>query len=219
VANAESGERLRDVVDRLEGEVAELRRSRKRLAEAANDDRRAIERVLHDGVQQYLVAFAIDLRRLSGLLDRDRAAAKALLDELAGNARAALEETAELAQRIYPPLLESRGLASALRSASEGAGVTLLIEIPSSGGYPSECIVAIYWSCVDALSSASRGSQAIVRVLDADGALTFEIAIVGHLADDRLERLRDRIEALDGRLSVESKDLGSRVHGWLPLSR
>jgi len=220
VSNAGSGEELQDVVKRLRAEVAELRGSRSRLAEAAHDDRRTIERALHDGVQQYLVALAIDLRRLSGLLDRDRVAAKALLDELAVNVREALDEAAELAQRIYPALLESRGLASALRSAGEGAGVTVVVDIPSSAGYPPEVTAAVYWSCVEALSSASPGSQATVRVLDADGALTLEIAIAGHLADGRLERLRDRIEALDGRVTVEHpKEGGSLVHGWLSLSR
>jgi signal transduction histidine kinase len=220
VSNAGSDEQLRDAVDRLQGEVAELRRSRRRLAEAAHGDRRAIERALHDGVQQYLVAFAVDLRRMSGLLDRDRVAAKALLDELAVNVREALDETTELARRIYPPLLDSRGLASALRSAAEGAGVTLRVDIPSTAGYPPECTTAVYWSCIEALSSAPPGSEATVRVLGADGALTFEIAIVGQLADDRLEGLRDRIEALEGRVTVEhTKDGGSRVHGRLSLSR
>ncbi len=220
MSNADPGERLRDAVDRLQGEVAELRGSRKRLALAADDDRRAIERALHDGVQQSLVALAIDLQRLSGLLDRDRTAAKAVLDELAVLVREALDETAELAARIYPPLLKSRGLASALRSAAHGAGVTLVVEVPSSAGYPPEVTATVYWSCVEVLSSASPGSQATVTVLDADGALTFEIVLAQHLGDGRLERLRDRIEALDGHVTVERPMDGSaRVHGWLSLSR
>ncbi|MDP9271209.1 MAG: histidine kinase [Chloroflexota bacterium] len=199
--------------------MAELRGSRKRLAEAAHDDRRAIERALHDGVQQHMVAFALQLRRLAGLVDSDPVAAKALLDEMATNVREALDEASELAERIYPPLLEARGFASALRSAAERAGLTAVVDVKAGAAYSAELTAAVYWSCVEALSSASPESQATVRVLDADGALTFEIAIAGHLADGRLERLRDRIEALEGRVTVEHlKDGGSRVHGWLPLS-
>jgi signal transduction histidine kinase len=220
VSNAGSGERLREVVDRLQGEVAALRRSRRRLAESAHADRRAIERALHDGVQQHLVALAVDLRRLAGLVDADPTAAKALLGEMAANVREALDETTELAQRVYPSLLEGRGFASALRSAAEGAGVTVLVDVPAGAGYPPEITAAVYWSCVEALSSASRGSEATVSVLDADGALTFEVAVAGHHPGERLDRLRDRIEALDGRVSFDDRpDGGSRVHGWLPLSR
>ena len=219
MSNAGSDERLRDVIDRLQGEVAELRGSRKRLAEAAHDDRRAIERALHDGVQQHMVAFALQLRRLAGLVDSDPVAAKALLDEMATNVREALDEASELAERIYPPLLELRGFASALRSAAEKAGLTAVVDVTAAATYSPELTAAVYWSCVEALSSASPESQATVRVIDADGVLTFEIAIAGHLTDGRFERLRDRIEALDGRVTVEHlKNGGSRIHGWLPLS-
>lgn len=220
MSNAGSGEQLQEVVDRLQGEVAELRRSRRRLAEVAHADRRAIERDLHDGVQQHLVALAVNLRRLAGLVEGDPVAAKGLLDEMAAIVQEALDETAELAKRVYPPLLEARGFASAMRSAATSAGVTVLVDVPASVGCPPEITAAVYWSCIEALSSAPPGSHATVTVLDVDDALTFEIAIAGHLADDRLERLRDRLEALDGRVIVEHpEDGGSRVHGWLSLSR
>lgn len=218
--NAGSGERPREVVDRLRDEVTALRGSRKRLAEAAHADRRAIERALHDGVQQHLVALAVDLRRLAGLVDGDPVAAKALLDEMAAYLQEALAATSALAQSVYPPLLEARGFASALRSAAESAGLTAVVDVQAGARYPPEITAAIYWSCVEALSSASRGSQAAVSVLDADGAVTFEVAVDGHHPEGRLDRLRDRIEALDGRLTVDDpQDGGSRVHGWLPLSR
>jgi signal transduction histidine kinase len=219
VSNADSGERLREVLGRLEGEVAELRGSRRRLAEAAHADRRAMERALHDGVQQHLVALAVDLRRLAGLVDSDPAGVKPLLDDMAANVREALDATTELAQSIYPALLEGRGFASALRSAAERAGMTVLIDVPAGAGYPPEIAAAVYWSCVEALSSASPGSEATVRVLDTDGTLTFEVAVAGRHPEGRLARLRDRIEALDGRFSIdEGQDGASRVQGWLPLS-
>jgi signal transduction histidine kinase len=220
VSTSGSGENLQDVVDRLQGEASELRRSRKRLVEAADADRRAIERALHDGVQQYLVALTVDLRRLAGLVDDDPAAAKALLDEMAAYLREALTETTDLAHKVYPPLLDGRGLAAVLRSVADSAGVTILVDVPTGTDYPPEITAAVYWSCAEALSTASPGSQATVTVRDAVDALTFEVAVAGHHTEGRLDRIRDRIEALHGRLSVdEGQEAGSRVHGWLPLSR
>jgi signal transduction histidine kinase len=219
VSNADLGEQLQDDVHRLQGEIAELRRSRRRLVEAADADRRAIERTLHDRVLQNLVALAVDVRRLAGLVEGQSAATKVLLDDMAANVREAQTETTALAQKIYPPLLEGRGFATSLRSAAESAGVTVLVDVPAGADYPPEISAAVYWSCVEALSSSSPGSQATVSVLVAEGALAFEIAVAGRHPEGRLDRLRDRIEALDGRLSVENEDRGSRVHGWLPLSR
>jgi signal transduction histidine kinase len=219
VSNADLGEQLQDDVHRLQGEIAELRRSRRRLVEAADADRRAIERTLHDRVLQNLVALAVDVRRLAGLVEGQSAATKVLLDDMAANVRETQTETTALAQKIYPPLLEGRGFATSLRSAAESAGVTVLIDVPAGADYPPEISAAVYWSCVEALSSSSPGSQATVSVLVAEGALAFEIAVAGRHPEGRLDRLRDRIEALDGRLSVENEDLGTRVHGWLPLSR
>jgi signal transduction histidine kinase len=218
VSNAGSRERPREAVDRLQSEVAELRRSRKRLAEAAHADRREIERSLHDGVQQHLVALAVELRRLAGLVDGDPAAAKALINAMTANVRQALDETTELAEKIYPPLLEARGFASAMRSAAEKAGVTVVVDIPAGASYPPEITAALYWSCLEALSSATRGSQASVSLRDADGVLTFDVVVAGHDPEGRIDRMRDRIEALDGHVSVDDRQgSGSHVHGWLPL--
>ena len=222
--NADPGEPLRDVVDRQRGEIAELRASRRRLAEAEQADRRAIERALHDGVQQHLVALAVDLQHLVGLLDREPAAAGAFLDEMAANVRDALAETAELEQSVYPALLEGRGLGSALRSAAERAGVTALVDVPPIASYSPEIGVVLYWSCVEALSFASPASQATVSVLDAGDVLTFEVKVeaevAGHHRGDRLDRLRDRIEALDGGVRLDDRPNGGLlIQGWLPLPR
>lgn len=219
MSKAGAGERLQDVVDRLQAEIADLRRSRRRLVEAADADRRAIERALHDRVVQNLVALAVDVRRLAGLVEDQPSAAKALLDDMAANVREALTETTALAQKTYPPLLEGRGFATSLRSAAESAGVTVLVDVPAGYDYPPEISAAVYWSFVEALSSSSPGSEAAVSVLVAEGAIAFEVAVAGHHPAARIDRLRDRIEALDGRLSVENEDLGTRVHGWLPLPR
>jgi signal transduction histidine kinase len=218
VSNLDTGEPSQDDVERLRDEVAELRRSRRRLSDAASSDRKALERSLHDGVQQHLVALAVDLQRLAGLVNDQPAATNQLIAEMSANLREAMVEAVALAERIYPPLLEGRGLAASIRSAAERAGVTLIVDVPAGAHYPLEISTALYWSCVEALASASAGSEATVSVQDANGALTFEIAVAGRHPLARIERLRDRIEALDGRLSVSEDDAGSRVHCWLPLS-
>ena len=155
MSNAGSGDQLRAVVDRLEAEVAQLRGSRKRLAEAADADRRAIERALHDGVQQHLVALAVDLRRLAGLVDADPVGRASAAGRDDGQRAEAMAATTELAQSIYPPLLAARGFASALDPRPSALGVTVLVDVPAGAGYPPEITTAVYWSCVEALSFAS----------------------------------------------------------------
>jgi signal transduction histidine kinase len=219
VSDTGTGDRLQEVVDRLQSELEELRRSRRRLVEVAHADRRAIERDLHDGVQQHLVALAVDLRRLAGLVDGASVAATSLIDDLTANVQEALDQSTELAQKVYPSLLDGRGLASAIRSAASRLGITVLVDAPARTGYPPDVTAAVYWSCLDALTSASPGSTATVSVFDADGALTFEIGITGHFGGDYLERLRDRIEALDGRVTFDDPtNRGTLLHGRLPVS-
>jgi signal transduction histidine kinase len=219
VSNTDSSEELREVVARLEREVADLRASRRRLAEAAHSERRAIERELHDGVQQHLVALAVDLQRLTGLIDHDASAAKALLVEIRANLGVALEAAAELATRTYPPTADGRGLVAAMRSAANTAGVAALVEVPGTADYPPETAAALYWTWVDAISAAVSGSEAGIKALVAGDELAFEVTVVGRIPDGRVETLRDRIEALDGRLDVDDRPDGStRLQGRLPLS-
>lgn len=204
-------------VDRLQAELEQLRKSRKRLVVGADADRRAIERALHDGILQFLVALAVNLRRLTGLIDDDPSAAKALIDEIALQTTEALDEARELGQAIYPPLLEARGLASALRSAAASAGVRASVTAPAEAGYPPDVAVAVYWCCLEALSSAPAGTEATITVAEADGGLTFEVTVVDPYSDERRQRVRDRAEALGGRLT-SGKDNPTRVAGWLPRS-
>ncbi len=203
---------------RLQEEVVQLRRSRARLLLTADGDRRAIERALHGGLQQQLVALAVNLGRVAGLMDEDPVAAKALLGELGADVRQGIDEAARLAQRIYPyRLLEVRGLASALRSSADRADVAVTIRVSAAAGHTSESIAGIYWCCAEVLSAAPAGTQATISVVDAEGGLGFEVGVAGGYPDERLERLRDRVEALGGRLTVEDQGEGaSRVAGTVP---
>jgi signal transduction histidine kinase len=211
-------EALREKLDRLRLEVAQLRASRRRLVLAADADRRMIERDLHERVQQHLVGLAVNLQLVGQSADADPAAAKALLDEMGRDVQQALDETAQLAQRIYPPLLEAGGLAAALRSAAVSAGVRVSLEV-AGASYPPEVAGAIYWCCLEALEHAGAGAQATVTVREEEGAVAFEVVEHGSRSDAGLDRLRDRVEALGGRLTVRSEPgRGTRVSGSLPLS-
>lgn len=211
-------------LDRLRLEVGELRASRERVVRAADADRRKIERDLHDGPQQQLVALAVNLQLARQLADSDPAAAKALLDEIGRDIQHALEEMGKLAHRIYPPLLEAGSLAPALRAAAVSVGVPTRIEVAAGAGYPPEVAGAVYFCCLEVLELVGDGAQVTITVRGAEGAIVFEVVEVSGSAatvsEGALGRLRDRVEALGGELTVRSEPgQGTRLSGSLPLSR
>jgi signal transduction histidine kinase len=219
---APQGEALRETPEQLRLEVAELRACRKRLVLAGDAERRALEYELHDSVQQHLVALSVNLQLAVGLVATDPVAAKQLLQDLGRDVQRALDETARLAQRIYPPLLEAGGLAAALRSAAQRAGVPTRIEVDGDGGCPIEIAGTLYFSCLEILEHAGAGARATVTVRAEGGALVFEAAEDGAGAGTAADvaRIRDRVEAVGGRLTITSEPgLGTRVSGSLPLSR
>jgi len=204
-------------LDRLRAEIAGLRASRKRLALADDADRRRIERDLHEGVQQHLVALAANLQLAAGMLDANPTAAKTLLVEMGRDVQQALDETGKLAHRIYPPLLEAGGLAAALRSAAVSANVRARIDVAAGAVYPLEVAGAVYFCCLEVLEGA--GTSAAVTVRDEERALGFEVVADYAHMDAELPRLRDRVEALGGHLTIRSEPgRGTRVAGSLPLS-
>ena len=215
---------MQETLDRLRLEVGELRASRERVVLAADADRRRIERDLHDGPQQHLIALAVNLQLARQLADADPAASKALLEEMGRDVRQALDELGKLAHRIYPPLLEKGGLTVELRAAAAAAGVPTRIEVAADADYPPGVQSAVYFCCLEVLERARDGAQATVTVQDEAGALMFEIVMAGATEEappsGLLDRLRDRVEALGGELTVRSEPgQGTRVSGSLPLSR
>jgi signal transduction histidine kinase len=212
-------EALSGRLDRLQLEVAELRASRKRLVLAADADRRRIERDLHEGVQQHLVALAVNLQLAGKSVDADPAAVRALLDEMGRDVQQALDETAQLAQRTYPPLLEAGGLVVALRSAAVSIGIRASLEVAAGGSYPPEVAGAVYWCCLEAFEHAGAGARATVTVREEEEAIAFEVAVTGPYSDAGLGRTRDRVEALGGRLTIRPEpSRGIHVSGSLPLA-
>jgi signal transduction histidine kinase len=166
-----------------------------------------IERDLHDCVQQHLVAIAVNLQLAGSLADSDAEGARKLLEEMEREVQQALDETAHLAQRIYAPLLEAGGLAAALRAAAVSARLPASVDVPGGSSYPPAVARTIYLCWLGALDDETPAS---LTVREEGDVLTLEI--VGNAAG--VERLRDRVEALGGQLSIR----GTRVTGSLPLS-
>jgi signal transduction histidine kinase len=200
----------------LRREIADLRASRERLARANDAERRSLERALHDGVQQLLVGLAANLEIAARSIDADPAAAKRLLAETGRDARLALDETRRLAHMIYPPLLEAGGLGVALRSAAASANVPVRIDVAPDAAYPPEIAGAVYFCCLVFLEGVEAGTPVAIRVGDEAETLTFGIVADGDVDADRLP-IRDRIEALGGRLTIEGSGDHTRADGSLPL--
>lgn len=206
--------------DELHLELDAVRASRARLVAAADAERRKIERELHDGVQQHLVALAVNVQLVSQLADSDPAAARELLAEIGADLREALDGVRQLANEIYPPLLLDRGLAEALRAAASANTAPTRVDVLALERYSAAVEATAYFCCREALRSTA--TSATVRAWAADGALHFEVLSHGldpaHAGGGLGERA-DHVEALGGRLTV-SFEPGSarRVSGTIPLS-
>jgi signal transduction histidine kinase len=211
---------LPDPLDELRAEIVELRASRERLVLAADADRQRLERDLHEGVQQHLVALAVNVQLVSSLLESDPVGAKKLLKEIGLDVQQALHAAAHLAERMYAPLLELGGFAAALRAAAVSAGIPASVEVSASSGYSPEFVHTVYSCWLDSLDHGPTEIPVAVTVREEAGALTFAIVRDANWPDAALERLRDRVQALGGLLTVESQSgNGVRIVGSLPLSR
>lgn len=218
-------------LDELRLEVEELRASRSRVVTAADAERRRIERDLHDGAQQHLVALSVNLQLARQLLVSDPAAAATLLEEIGRDVREALEGVRELAYRVYPPLLLDRGLVEALRAVASAAAIPTRVEAAALDRYPPDFEATVYFCCVEALDNVTRhagaGARATVRVWSDQGALVFEVADNGAGFEELTERrgaglddMSDRLGALGGVLTVSSEQgRGTRVSGRIPFPR
>jgi signal transduction histidine kinase len=206
--------------------IEELRASRGRLVAAQDAERRRIERNLHDGAQQHLVALAVNLRLARGMVDGDPAQANAMLEQLQSDAAEALENLRDLARGIYPPLLADRGLAAALQSQAQKAAVPVRLETDGIGRYPMEAESAVYFCVLEALQNVAKyaaATEANVRIGATDGRLEFSVRDDGVGFDERtirrgagLTNMTDRVEALGGRLEIRSSPgSGTTVSGWV----
>jgi len=201
-----------------DGQVEVLNASRKRLLLAADAERRRIERDLHDGVQQHLVALAVNLQLAGELTNSDPAAARTLLAEMGRDVQQALDETAQLAQRIYPQL-DAIGFAATLRSAAVNAGIRASVDADVAATSPPDLLATVFWCWLDVLDRCMTGARATITIREQDRALTFQIVEDGDHSAAALERLCDRVAALGGSLTIQSEPgPRTRVSGSLPLA-
>jgi signal transduction histidine kinase len=206
---------MRQELDRLRIELEELQAALRRLVLAADADRRRIERELHGGVQQHLVALAMRIQLLESALGSDRAAAMALLEEIGRDVQDAVDEAARLAQRIFVPLPEL-GLAVALRAAATSAGVPASVDVSSGSRCSPEILQTVYACWLEALEEP--GDSPVITVREEAGALVFDVVRGTGASIGEVEALRDRVEALGGTLTVGPEPGGGvRVSGSLPL--
>jgi signal transduction histidine kinase len=181
-------------------DVEALRASRRRLVLAADADRRRFERELHQGVQQHLVALAVNLQRAAELAEADPAATKELLEELGRNVGQALAETAQLAQRIYPALVAEGGLGAALRAAAVGARVAASVDVSVASAVPAEVATTIYLCCLDVFDGTAADARPTITLGESGGTLVLDVDAVPAELD--LGGLRERVDALGGRLTT-----------------
>jgi signal transduction histidine kinase len=208
--------------------IEELRTSRQRLVTAQDEERRKLERNLHDGAQQQLVALTVKLGLLERLVERDPSQAKEIAGQLQGDATDALEELRDLARGIYPPLLADKGLVAALESQARKSVVPVAIEAAGIGRYAREAEAAVYFSCLEALQNVAKyasASRAVIALADGDGRLRFTVTDDG-VGFDRaastfgtgLQGIADRLAALGGEVEVTSNPgAGTTVAGSLPV--
>jgi signal transduction histidine kinase len=215
---------------RSEAEAAhaagEIHHSRARLAAVADRERRRIERDLHDGAQQRLVALRIELGLVEDMLEDDPAGAAARIRELEASAEEALDELRSVAHGVCPPLLADRGLAEALRAAVDRSPVAVTFHADPVGRYAPEIESTVYFCLLEALQNLAKhapGARHAAMRLDTDvpGELRFSLRDDGPgataealLAGHGIANMRDRVTAVDGTLHVTSRPgVGTEVRG------
>jgi signal transduction histidine kinase len=227
---------LQESLRELQRRADELQASRARVVAAADAERRKIERNLHDGAQQHLVALAVTVRLAQQVAATDPDQARELLDQLGHDLQDAVQELRDLAHGIYPPVLLDRGLIAALESAALRAPLPVEIIAPRVvGRFPQDVEAAIYFCCVEALQNASKhagdGASAKVTIRHngtADGreVLTFSVADDGVGFDPAgsagrghgFVNMSDRLGAIGGMVEVYSvPGQGTRVSGTVPV--
>ena len=209
------------------GLIEDLRASRQRMVTAQDEERRRLERNIHDGAQQDLVAMAIKVRL--GTTAEDLPQAKEIFGELQGDATAALENLRDLARGIYPPLLADLGLTAALNAQASKSPLAVAVEADGIGRFGQDTEAAVYFCCLEALQNTAKyahATQARICLQAANGSLRFTVTDDGTGYDTRhtpmgsgQRNMADRLAALGGRLAVQSAPShGTTITGHLPTA-
>ena len=212
----------------LEDRLRQLQESRQRLVSAQDEERRRLERNIHDGAQQQLVALAVKLRLVETMARKDPARAEQMAAQAKSELQEALEDLRDLARGIYPPLLADKGLPAAVESQANKGTVPVTVESDGVGRYPQEVEAGVYFCVLEALQNVAKyaeASQVTVRLDREDGHLVFEVVDDGRGFDPQvtprgtgLQNMADRMEALGGRLDIRSAPgEGTAINGRVPV--
>jgi PAS domain S-box-containing protein len=216
-----------DVTER-ERHLREIRASRARLVEAQDAERRRLERNLHDGAQQRLVSLSLALRLAQAKMAADPEGAEDILSAAGDELALALAELRELARGIHPAMLTDRGLGAAVESLTTRAPLPVEVKAMPEERLPAPVEAAVFYVVSEALANIGKYAQAslaTISVTNENGHAVVEVADDGVGGADLargtgLRGLVDRVEALDGRLEVESPEgAGTRIVAAIPLTR
>jgi signal transduction histidine kinase len=208
--------------------VEDLRASRQRIVAAQDEERRRLERNIHDGAQQQLVALSVKARLLRSVARKDPGKVEELAEQLQAESTDALDNLRDLARGIYPPLLADRGLAPAVEAQARKVPFPVRVEPDGVGRYPAEAEATAYFCVLEALQNAAKyaePSSIIVRLGHEDGHLVFTVSDDGRGFDPAtmpkgsgLQNMADRVEALGGSIEISSQPgRGTRVTGRIPV--
>jgi signal transduction histidine kinase len=227
---AQAGLVLRNVglTEQLRARLADLQAAQKRLVTAQDEERRKLERNIHDGAQQQLVALQVRQRLAEQLVDRDPAKAKEMLGALQADTATALDDLRDLARGIYPPLLADKGLPAALEAQARRSPVPVSVDAAGIDRFPQEVEAAVYFSVLEALQNTAKyaeASSARVVLARDEGGLRFEVMDDGRGFDadanghgSGLQGIADRLGALEGTVEIESAPgAGTTVSGSIPV--
>jgi signal transduction histidine kinase len=207
----------------------ELRASRQRIVLSVEDERRRLERDLHDGAQQRLIALRIQLGLAAELIAHEPRASSRLLSELADEAQGALDELRDLVHGIYPPVLIDEGLEAALRALARETHAGARLDLPGIPRHEPEMEASVYFTCMEAVQNAVKhagsGASVTIQLRERRGGLYFEVRDTGCGFDGRSEHatggianMRDRIGAAGGEIEIlSSPGRGTTVMGSIPL--
>jgi len=226
---AQAGLVLRNVrlTEELRANLEELRASRQRLVTAQDGERRRIERNIHDGAQQQLVALAVQARLAENIAGTDPERERELLRGVQQGLQDALEDLRDLARGIYPPLLADQGLVAALEAQVRRSPIPVVVETDGIDRYPQETEAAVYFCVLEALQNVAKyaqASSATVRLEAPADELRFTVRDDGRGFDPSstsygtgLQGMSDRLAALGGALAVRSAPgAGTTIDGMLP---
>jgi len=225
--NRELDAALQATLEDLRGANLELQESRKRIVAASDSERRRIERDLHDGAQQHLVALAVRARLARDAVAEDPEQAAHQIDEIADELREAMQEVRDLAHGIYPAVLVDSGVGAALRAAAGRSSVDVDVDADVDRFAP-ESEAAVYFCCIEALQNTAKHSPdataAIVVAVDDEDRVRFSVRDDGPGFDPAttdpghgLQNMADRAGALGGSVRwISAPGAGTTVEGWVP---